>query len=293
MREEPQQTLFRLDERQKRLLKNFIYESTDTNARRHLQRVLECGENHLLFATPGGYEIAPMSCNSRWCEKCAHHRSLEMARWLSVQFQNLHVQRTSIINNEVKNWSEKVSKKDLRHFIFTIKSIPYFKLRHALDRFRVFIRQATKMLQEKEAVYIWKIEIVFKPRSVHPHIHFAINRYIDINWFHQYFRRNIKPFYSKIKYSKKVECSLYEFTKYTTKPSSWDNITEKYFQYVWFSFQRRRVIGCSRQITLLPKEYPLGWKLLGSLERIMTDEKSDYRAIAFQLYEEKIKAKRK
>ena len=124
-----QSTLFEMPDRSQALIRNFIHECSDVSARRHLQRVLECGQNHLLFQTATGFETAPMVCNSRWCGRCSKARALLMASNLTSQLLDLHVQRESIINGELKSWREKVSKEDLRHFTFTIQSVGYHRLR--------------------------------------------------------------------------------------------------------------------------------------------------------------------
>ena len=76
---------------------------------------------------------------------------------------------------------------------------------------------------------------------------------------------------------------MFEFCKYTTKPKNWEDVEEKNFQFVWFALQRRRVIGVSRHLKLMPKSYPLGWQLIGSLERLASDPDSEYYGIANQL----------
>lgn len=289
-----QSSFFQMPERSKALIENFIRETTDLGARRHLQRVLECGQNHLLFMTPTSFEVAPMVCNSRWCESCAKTRALMMASNLTGQLQNLWIQREKVIDGEKKRWSEKVTKEELRHFTFTIESVKYYELRHVLDRFRVAIRQITKLLQKDDAVYIWKIEINFHKFVLHPHIHLAVNRFYPVNYLHRFWRRNIKPYNSKMKFATKVKCSMFEFCKYTTKPKNWEDVHEKNFQFVWFALQKRRVIGVSRQLKLLPTSSPLGWKMLGSLEQLAQNEKSEFQGIAIQmLYEMKMKKKNK
>lgn len=215
-----------------------------------------------------------MYCHSRWCEVCATEKSLSMARNLAIQFHNQPVKLPNRINYN-----------DLRHFVFTIKSIPYYKLSKLIPKYQHFIRRLTKIFQNDKRFYLWKIEIKFHYEVCHPHIHVAVNSYYDINYLHVLFRKHIKPFISTIRWGSRVKCTLYEFTKYTTKPSDWNKIKPENFHFIFESFQNRRVIGVSQHFKLMPHVEPLGWNYIGCLERILCDKNSEFYGVAWQLYD--------
>lgn len=254
----------------------------------HFSRVMHCSTNHLLLErlADGRFHAIPRLCNSRWCERCAAIKSDIMSHNLALQFSSLKIRLIAFMDDNAVYSEKNISQSDLRHFVFTVQNCGYRKLADVIQKLSKSIRRITQFLQKGNLTYVWKIECTFSKTSCHPHIHIAINRYIPINFLHSIFKRAVRPYKSEIRYASKFECSLVEITKYCTKPSSWEDAPDWASQFIFDAFQRVRVIGCSRNLRLMPLPQSPEWKVHGSLQRLANDPKSDLQGVAVQIIHE-------
>jgi hypothetical protein len=277
----------------------FMHSAKALEAKNHFSRVLHCCVCHLLLKSGAGYQVIPMACNSRWCERCAKYRSDLMASYLSAQFAQLRMSSVSFKDDACLYQEKSFEPSTLRHFVFTIKNCRYKKLPEAIVALGHAVRRLTQYTQEKSFTYLWHIEVVFNPGDCHPHLHMAINSYIPLATLHQIFKRAVDPFYSRIAWAERWQCSVKELTKYSTKPSSWAKAPDFAADFIWKALHRNRVIGCSRNLKLMPTQQRMGFKVLGCLEKIADNPKSEWRGVALDFmhnckgYQRRAKATRR
>jgi len=277
-------------------IRRFMLAARRLDSKNHFARVLGCRRTHLLFEKCNGYCYSPIRCNSRWCEYCAAGRSAMMAlnledqlRWRKIRSVYFHDDEACYVENQQDITS-------LRHFVFTVRKIPYHGLKQCIEKLRQCVRRLTRYFQGRNLTYIWKIEVTFNKTSCHPHIHIAVNSYIPIDDLFLIFKKHVIPFVSSIKFAARWQCSLNEMTKYTTKPSSWDKVPNWAIDIIWRALQGVRLIGCSSDLRLMPREESIGYIVLGCLEKIADNPDSAYQGIAVsimhedQLYKDNIRA---
>lgn len=270
-------------ERYRSEIKRFMLESNSINVKNHFARVLGCRRSSLLLECNGRFHVSPIHCNSRWCEYCASLLSDKMSHYLESQLTDRQISLGCFFDDEFMYQEGTEDITDLRHFVFTMSNCPFHALPQAIDSLRKSIRRISKILQLEGSTYIWKIECTFKKTECHPHIHFLINKYVPLDRLHSIHRRQIKPFNSQIRWAHRWECSLKEITKYCTKPSSWRDVPTWAIDIIFSAFIGRRLIGCSGDLRLRPRNDSMGYECHGCLEKISMDSESEFQGVALDI----------
>lgn len=262
----------------------FMLASNDRSAKNHWARVLGCCLTHLLLRhkSNGEFMALPISCNSRWCERCADRRQFIMAAFLAEQLSHRRMKSVCFDDDEACYVENTEDARKLRHFVFTVKNCYYSKLPAAISLIGAAVRRLTQWYQANEITYVWHIETTFNARDCHPHLHVMINKFVPLDIVHAIFRRAVAPMISSIAYASKFQCSLSELTKYHTKPSAWKKAPDRAATHIWRAMNRTRVIGCSRDLKLWPVENLHEWISLGCLERLADKPDSEFRGVAWQ-----------